>query len=115
MKRSSIFFIPDFTTKRQPATVCLRNALHLHCRRVLDTWSPALDWCLVASGKAESVITVSEQAVPSDAGLLILQEAGGKVTDFAGKSFTLENSGRLIASNATTLHHELLKLAKRCC
>lgn len=59
-----VFFIPDFTTKRQPESIWLRNLLYSHCRRVLDTWSSALDWCLVASGRVDLVVAVAGTPIP---------------------------------------------------
>jgi myo-inositol-1(or 4)-monophosphatase len=108
-----VFFIPDFVTKRQAPALRLRHHLHWHCRRVLDTWSPALDWCLVASGKADAVVTLASQPILSDAGLLILEEAGGCITDFQGRPFTGENQRCLVGSNGTDLHQQLLLLAER--
>ncbi len=109
LKGSRAFFIPDFTTKRMPNTACLRNKLYGQCRRVLDTWSPALDWCLVASGKVDLVVSISNRPMQPDAGTLILEEAGGKVTDFDNIIFNNANSGRIVGSNSL-LHDQLLQL-----
>lgn len=109
-----VFFIPDFATKRQSLTMQLRDILYSHCRRVLDTWAPALDWCLVASGEVDLVVTLSESYPEADtsAGMLILTEAGGKITDFSGRSNLAQNKSRLIGSNATPLHDQILLLIK---
>ena|SRR5947209_9676305 len=114
LKSCSAFFIPDFVTKREDNSVRLRNMLLMKCRRVLDTWSPALDWCLVASGKADMVVAVSGGPIRPDAGTLILEEAKGKITDFHGRSFGSDNSRKIVGSNATSVHSELLRLAKEC-
>lgn len=107
-----VFLIPDFVTKRRPSTAYLRQSLHMQCRRVLDTWSPALDWCLVASGKADLVVAISEQPIVPDAGLLLLEEAGGYITDFQGKAFTGENQRYIVGSNGTEIHEQFLRLAR---
>ncbi len=109
LKGSRAFFIPDFDTKRFPKTTCLRNKLYGNCRRVLDTWSPALDWCLVASGKVNSVVSISHRPIKPDAGILILEEAGGKITDFQNRAFNDDNNGHIVGSNAL-LHDQLLQL-----
>ncbi len=109
LKGSRAFFIPDFTTKRMLNTASLRNKLYGQCRRVLDTWSPALDWCLVANGKVDLVISISNQPIHPDAGTLILEEAGGRVTDFDNRAFNDDNNGCVIGSNAV-LHDQLLQL-----
>lgn len=114
LPRSRVFFIPDFVTKRQSRTVRLREALYRECRRVLDTWSPALDWCLVANGKVDVVVTFAHGTPETDAsaGMFILEEAGGRITDFAGHPSSLQNMGQLVGSNATTLHDAVLQVIK---
>lgn len=112
LKSCRVFMIPDFATKRLPPTAELRHQLHQNCRRVLDTWSPALDWCLVASGKADLVVAIAEQPIVPDAGILILEEAGGKITDFRGKPFAGGDQKRLVGSNGTELHKQFLQMAQ---
>ncbi len=109
LKRCRTFFNPDFDTKHNSDTNRIRNVLYGHCRRVLDSWSPALDWCLVASGKADSVVAIADRSIRPDAGILILQEAGGKVTDFQNHEFSNNNRGKLVGSN-NVLHKTLLEL-----
>ena len=103
------FFIPDFTTKKQHDTTRLREKLYMQSRRLLDTWSPALDWCLVASGKVDIVVSVAGYSMYPDAGTLMLEEAGGKVTDFDNRPLSKENNGRIVGSNSL-LHDQLLQL-----
>jgi myo-inositol-1(or 4)-monophosphatase len=111
LKKCRAFFIPDFVTKHQPSTDRTRNTLYKYCRRVFDSWSPALDWCLVASGKADAVIAIADNPIRPDAGILILQEAGGKVTDFYNNDFPGGTSQRLVGSNGNNaLHSALLEL-----
>lgn len=112
LKGCRAFLIPDFATKHHEQTVALRQKLHARCRRVLDTWSPALDWCLVASGKADLVVAVAHEPIAPDAGMLILKEAGGEVTDFLNNPFTGENQTALVGSNGRELHAQFLQLAQ---
>lgn len=109
-KHCRAFFIPDFVTKRQPFAANLRQELYMHCRRVLDTWSPALDWCLVASGRADLVVALAGEPILPDAGTLILEEAGGQITDFFGQVFDDRPQRYLIGSNGTKLHEQFLQL-----
>lgn len=108
-KQCRTFFIPDFVTKRQPLAAQLRQELYMRCRRVLDTWSPALDWCLVASGRADLIVALAGNPIVPDAGMLILEEAGGKITDFSGRVFMDHYQRHLVASNGTELHNQLLQ------
>ncbi len=108
LKQCRTFFIPDFVTKRESLATSLRQELYARCRRVLDTWSPALDWCLVASGRADLVVALAGDPIAPDAGMLILEEAGGRITDFSGNVFDGHNQRCLIGSNGTELHDQLL-------
>ncbi|MBA2284433.1 MAG: inositol monophosphatase [Ktedonobacteraceae bacterium] len=112
LRESRAFFIPDFRTKHQRKTVHLRNQLYTSCRRVLDTWSPALDWCLVASGKGDLLVVMAGDPLQPDAGMLLVEEAGGKITNFNGTPFSQQMTGYLVASNDTLLHERLLQLVK---
>ncbi len=109
LKSSRACFIPDFTTKRMQKATCLRNKLYGQCRRVLDTWSPALDWCLVANGKVDIVVSIVNHPIQPDAGTLILEEAGGKITGFDSRSFNDGNSVCVVGNNSL-LHDQLLQL-----
>jgi myo-inositol-1(or 4)-monophosphatase len=112
LKHCRTCFIPDFATKRHPRTIALRNELYRHCRRVLDTWSPALDWCLVASGRADLLVALSGHPMVPDAGTLFLEEAGGQITDFQGNGFPGPNQRCLVASNGK-LHQQFFHLAQQ--
>ena len=70
----------------------------------------ALDLCYVASGKVDGYWEL--QLAPWDvaAGVLILEEAGGKVTGFKGEKYNIFNS-QIIATNRF-IHRELLKNLK---
>jgi myo-inositol-1(or 4)-monophosphatase len=112
LEGSRAFFIPDFHTKRQQKTTYFREQLYKQCRRLLDTWSPALDWCLVASGKVDFVIALAEGSMRPDAGTLILEEAGGHITDFYGVSLAYDNNGCIFGSCSERLHRQILKFIK---
>jgi myo-inositol-1(or 4)-monophosphatase len=110
VKNCRALYIPDFVTKHQPETDRIRNILYERCRRVFDSWSPALDWCMVASGKADTVVAIADNPIRPDAGILILKEAGGKITDFHNNIFP-NSSQRLVGSNGNdALHSALLEL-----
>lgn len=59
-------------------------------RRCLQLWSPALDWCNVARGRAHLIVANDAEIEDKLAGVLILQEAGGVVTDWAGRPPTFD-------------------------
>jgi myo-inositol-1(or 4)-monophosphatase len=64
--------------------------------------------CSIAEGKIEGFFNLKSEYYDVAAGLLIVQEAGGKVTDFNNKKY-LASSKSLIVSNGK-IHDKLLKL-----
>jgi fructose-1,6-bisphosphatase/inositol monophosphatase family enzyme len=87
----------------------LRSKKH---KRVLTTWSPAYDFCLLASGKVESVITDGSEIHDFAAGKLIAQEAGAKIITFSGKKDSNFTNNRFIASNNDKISKHVLGLVK---
>jgi len=72
--------------------------------------SAALDLAYVASGRLEAFWEFNLNPWDTAAGILLVQEAGGQVTDFAGGAFQL-NSREVLASNGL-IHEELVGLFK---
>jgi myo-inositol-1(or 4)-monophosphatase len=70
--------------------------------------STALDLCYVASGKLDGYYERGIWAWDIAAGSLILEEAGGKVTNYRGGMLDLE--GREIVASNSTLHTALTML-----
>ncbi len=60
--------------------------------RVLKMWAPSLDWCLLALGKVNILISYESEIEDMLAGLLIAQEAGIKVYNFDGKLYHSGNN-----------------------
>jgi myo-inositol-1(or 4)-monophosphatase len=69
--------------------------------------SAAIDLCWVACGRFDGFFEHKLNAWDSAAGFLIVEEAGGKVTDFKGDYYSPYQPG-IIASNGH-IHEELLK------
>ena len=68
--------------------------------------SAAIDLCWVAAGRFDGFYEHKLQAWDSAAGFLIVEEAGGKVTDFKGNYYS-PYQPHLVATNGK-IHDELL-------
>ncbi|GAB3650432.1 inositol monophosphatase family protein [Echinicola sediminis] len=68
--------------------------------------SAAVDLCYVASGRVESFFEYNLNSYDVAGGVIIVQEAGGKVTDFKGGDDYV--FGREIIASNTVTHDELL-------
>jgi len=71
--------------------------------------SAALNLCYVASGRVDAFWSTSLKPWDMAGGVLIVEEAGGRVTQTGGNQFELEVPD-LLASNGTALHGELSQL-----
>lgn len=69
--------------------------------------SAAIDLCWVACGRFDGFYEHKLEAWDSAAGYLIVEEAGGKVTDFQGKKFS-PYQHRILATNGK-IHEEMLR------
>ena len=72
--------------------------------------SAAMDLCWVAAGRFDGFYEHKLQAWDSAAGFLIVQEAGGRVSDFSGKKYS-PYQPHIVASNGK-IHDELLRWIK---
>lgn len=72
--------------------------------------SACIDLCWVACGRFDGFYEHKLEAWDSAAGYLIVEEAGGKVTDHEGKKFSIYQH-RIIATNGK-IHDELLGVVK---
>ena len=68
--------------------------------------SAALDLAYVACGRMDAFWEFNLNPWDTAAGILLVEEAGGRVTDFAGGAFQLE-SDEILASNGL-IHEELI-------
>ncbi|MBU4360649.1 inositol monophosphatase [Patescibacteria group bacterium] len=74
----------------------------------------ALELAWVALGRLEAYVLPHTKPWDIAAGVLMIKEAGGKVTDFKNKEykFTTNEKGNLIASNGK-IHKELVEILKK--
>ncbi len=73
--------------------------------------SAALDLAYVACGRLDGFWEVNLNPWDVAAGKIILEEAGGKITDFYGNEFSIYTKG-VVASNGL-IHNQMLEVIKR--
>ena len=83
------------------------HQITLHSHGVRRAGSAALDLCNVAAGRFDGFWEFNLNPWDTAAGVLIVEEAGGKVTRFDGSHFEI-NSRETVASNGL-IHEELLR------
>ncbi len=73
--------------------------------------SAALDLCYVAAGRFDGYWEVSLNPWDMAAGVLLLEEAGGKFTDFRGFPSTIYNQNVLVTNGL--IHEQMVEVLKR--
>ena len=73
--------------------------------------SAALDLSYLAAGRYDGYWEVSLQPWDMAAGKLIVEEAGGKITDYQGKALDVKKPSSVVASNVL-LHDKILAMLK---
>jgi myo-inositol-1(or 4)-monophosphatase len=83
------------------------HQITLRSHGVRRAGSAALDLCYVACGRYDAFWEFNLNPWDTAAGVLLVEEAGGRVTNFSDAPFTID-SGEVLATN-TLLHQEMLK------
>jgi myo-inositol-1(or 4)-monophosphatase len=91
-----------------PAALDLFGRLAVASRGMRRLGSAALDLCYVAAGRLDAYYERGVHAWDVAAGALILEEAGGRVSDYKGRQLDLEGEA-IVASNGP-LHEALIEV-----
>jgi myo-inositol-1(or 4)-monophosphatase len=94
--------------RHQSVNVHFYHEFTLRSHGVRRAGSAALDLVYVAAGRLEAFWEFNLNSWDTAAGILLVTEAGGRATDFAGNPFQL-NSREVLASNGW-IHEELVGL-----
>ena len=86
-----------------------RRFLFKHILGIRRLGAAALDLCYVACGRAAGFWEFELSPWDFCAGKLIVEEAGGRVTDNSGKPAPLTEKGFIVASNSR-LHGRMLRI-----
>ena len=91
-------------------TLILLSKIYGNFRGIRNFGAAALNMCYLAEGKFDAYFTKSIKAWDVAAAKLIVEEAGGKVTNFDGGKWELKDT-QIIASNKN-LHNQLMASLK---
>jgi len=104
LEKSMITFDNQFYLNKKSFDIYKKIVDSCFTTRILG--SAVYDFCLIASGKVDARVWNNTKIFDFAAGLTIVNEAGGQVTDFSGNEINL-NSHDILASNSF-VHQELL-------
>lgn len=86
----------------------IRNTVNDHIKIYRRLGCASMELAYVARGSTEGFISLGLKPYDYAAGVLIVKEAGGKITDFSGNDWEFEN-GHFVATNGV-IHDDVLKL-----
>lgn len=107
--RATVSYTCGYNTSREYSDEVKGKLRDLPVKRVLDTRAPAYDYCLLASGRLEAVLSKEGDLEDSVAAKVIVTEAGGKVTGFKNEPVH-GKAADFIATNGTAIHEKLARL-----
>lgn len=78
------------------------------CKRLINYWSAAFEFCMLAAGKVETMIVDGTELHDFAAGKLIAMEAGAKVIDFNGQEDINYPNDKFVISNTDEINNYVL-------
>jgi len=108
LSKAMVTFDNQFHLNEQSFAYYKRLVNRSFTTRILGTATN--DVCMIAEGKIDGRIWVNTKICDIAAGIVILTEAGGRITNFDATPCTLE-SKQVVASNGK-IHEELLDIVK---
>ena len=97
----------DIQQNPEPVMTRFRNMI-MHARGVRRAGSAALDLCYIACGRFDGFWEERLHPWDTAAGMLIVQEAGGRVSDFSNNFYSIY--GKEILATNGFLHRDMLKI-----
>ncbi|MFH1445268.1 MAG: inositol monophosphatase family protein [Nanoarchaeota archaeon] len=111
LKKTLVNFCHKNTTGSIKEIERLFTTFKMKARAFRQLGSGGLDLAYLASGRNDVVLRpdiVSWDVIP---GIILVREAGGKVTDWKGNEWIMD-SPNLLATNGTKMHQEVMSLLK---
>jgi len=105
----TVSYTCGYNTSQAYSDAIKRKLRELPVKRILDTWAPAYDYCLLASGRIEAVISKEGDLEDYAAAKLIVTEAGGVITGFQGQAVD-GTAPDFLATNEPSIHNKILEL-----
>jgi myo-inositol-1(or 4)-monophosphatase len=106
-----IFGTSPYDRGKADETFRITKNVFKKCRDVRRTGSAALDICNVAAGRVDGFYEMELQPWDYAGASIILEEAGGRITDWQGNKLNYTDKSAAIATNGL-IHKELMEAVK---
>jgi myo-inositol-1(or 4)-monophosphatase len=87
IRKGNIGWIQGHKVQNDVRATKLRHHLEQNFKRLLRLWAPTIQWCMLAKGDIDGIVLYNSEGDDLYSGVLMVQEAGGIVIDFAGNPF----------------------------
>lgn len=113
--KNSLFCTALSLYNKNYAKKCLdiMEEVYNNCVDIRRSGSCAMDICQLSSGVCELFFEIRTFPWDFAAGIVILEEAGGIITDLDGKDIKLDRASPIIAANNSENHKKLLSIAQK--
>jgi len=111
LEKSFLTFCHGHQTKHLKRAIKIFQTLKLKGLEMRQFGSAALECSLVASGITDSLMIPGANLYDIASGVLLVREAGGKVTNFTGKKWTIDTPDILCSNNL--IHNQLVKYLQK--
>lgn len=105
------FGTTPYDREKADTTFKILSKVFKNSQEIRRTGSAALDIAYVAVGRIEGFFELRLQPWDYAAGLIILEEAGGKITNWQGEKPSLIQPDSILATNEL-IHKELIQMMK---
>ncbi|MFA6392040.1 MAG: inositol monophosphatase family protein [Patescibacteria group bacterium] len=108
---SMLTYCHGHRTEDRKRAIAIYSRLKHDGRDIRQLGAASIELGFVADGRTETIVIPGAHPWDVGAGVLLVREAGGKVTDFKGNEWSL-SSKDMLASNGK-VHNNLLKIVSR--
>jgi myo-inositol-1(or 4)-monophosphatase len=106
--RATVSYTCGYNTTQEYTENTFRRLRNAKAKRIVDHWAPAYDYCLLASGRLEAVISKEGDLEDYVAAKILVVEAGGKITGLKGE-LANGRAADFVATNGA-VHSNLLTI-----
>ncbi len=109
---STISYCCHYHTPPEEQHQVVRALESLGTQRILRSWSPALDLCLLAQGRIEAMLVAAEELYDFAGGKIIAREAGALECDLKGNPVKNDKETLFLLSNNRTTQGAIVDVVK---
>lgn len=113
LSHTTVAYSARYSTSANRETDTIRALLKLGLKRVLTTWAPEMDFCLLAQGRIEALVSDRNELYDFAAGKLIAEEAGAHCTDYFGARLKNDRAPTFVAGGAANIQMAVARAVRR--